>query len=107
MSLRVCTSPGCPNLREGAGYCPDCARARDQARGSRHDRGYGKTHTDTRKAWAPRVAEGTVRCSRCRNFIEAGQPWHLDHDDDDRTKYRGPSHKRCNLSAGGRASHRA
>ena len=102
--MKVCMQAGCPTLVT-TGYCTEHARQRDRARGSRHERGYGKGHTSLRKDWAPVVAQGTVRCSRCHEYIRAGQPWHLDHDDTYRTKYRGPSHKRCNLSAGGKAAH--
>jgi len=33
-----------------------------------------------------------VVCSRCRRPILPGTAWQLDHDDYDRTLYRGPSH---------------
>jgi len=33
------------------------------------------------------------RCWRCGELIRPGQPWHLGHDDYDRTKYRGPEHR--------------
>jgi hypothetical protein len=37
-------------------------------------------------------------------LILPGTEWALDHTDD-RTGYLGPSHKRCNDSAGGKAAH--
>lgn len=102
--MKVCMLAGCPALVK-TGYCPKHKRELDRARGNRHLRGYGNSHTNLRNDWAQIVAKGTVRCSRCSDYIGAGQPWHLDHDDSDRTKYRGPSHVRCNLAAGGKASH--
>lgn len=66
-------------------------------------RGYGHAHQRRRAAWAPRVATGTVPCWRCGNLIPAGAPWHLGHDDHDRSVYRGPEHTACNLAAAGRA----
>ena len=65
---------------------------------SRQARGYGASHIARRANLAPIVATGRTRCVRCNHLIEAGQPWHLDHDDDRRT-YLGPAHAHCNLSA--------
>ena len=45
------------------------------------------------------VATGTVRCARCDELIASDEEWQLDHRDDGRG-WLGPSHKRCNLSAG-------
>ena len=47
----------------------------------------------------PVVAAGDVRCARCNEVIGPGEEWQLDHRDDGRG-WLGPSHKRCNLSAG-------
>jgi hypothetical protein len=95
----------CRRLHDGTGRCPTCtARTRattDRARGTTTQRGYGAPHQHTRDAWAPIVATGTVPCTRCHHLIQPDEAWHLDHDDDDRTRYRGPAHKHCNLAAGG------
>jgi hypothetical protein len=46
---------------------------------------------------APLVA-GLAVCVRCREPIEAGSAWALDHRDD-RNGYLGPAHHRCNAQA--------
>lgn len=103
MAKRPCTRPGCPNLSDRAGYCTACARARDRARGTRQQRGYGKAHDDTRKAGLT-AAYGT-QCARCPELMLPGQPLHLDHNAR-RDGYLGFSHAACNLSAAGKAAHR-
>jgi hypothetical protein len=104
--MRVCSEPGCPTLIPKAGRCAEHARAHDKARGSRQQRGYGSQHTALRREWSPKVATGTIKCWRCGQYIRAGQPWDLGHDDTDRTKYQGPEHaNQCNRAAAGRASH--
>lgn len=67
-------------------------------RGTTNERGYGADHDRERARWAPVVAAGGVVCARCPDVIEPDQPWHLDHTDD-RTRYLGPSHRRCNIAA--------
>ena len=67
------------------------------SRGSRRQRGYGPAHIRLREQWAPLVAAGRVNCARCGKPIPPRADWHLGHDDDDRTKYRGPEHAACNL----------
>jgi hypothetical protein len=107
MALTACRGyPGhrCPSLVP-RGRCIDCARVVDAQRGRRQQRGYGAHHDALREAWSPAVEAGRVKCWRCQVLIKAGSAWHLGHDDDDRTKYRGPEHMRCNLSAAGKASH--
>jgi hypothetical protein len=69
-------------------------------RPSSTQRGYGYKHQQRRARWAPIVAKGKVRCSRCGEPIQVGQAWHLDHEDEDRTRYRGPGHEDCNVGAG-------
>ena len=59
-------------------------------------RGYGSRHKRLRKSWAPKVRAGKVNCARCGLLIGPGQPWDLGHDDDDRSLYSGPEHRRCN-----------
>lgn len=60
--------------------------------------GYGSQHQKLRAQWRPYVEAGIVHCARegCGQLIEPGTPWDLGHDDQDRTKYRGPEHARCN-----------
>jgi hypothetical protein len=103
--MRVCSQPGCPQLIPAQGRCPEHARQMEHARGSRHARGYGKDHTALRAHLAPAVSAGQVKCWRCHEPIAAGEPWDLGHNDDDRTKYRGPEHVHCNRSAAGKHSH--
>jgi len=68
-------------------------------RAKTHDRGYGSRHQRKRKDEQRKVNRGGVSCSRCGGPIVPGEDWHLDHDDDDRKRYRGPSHKKCNIAA--------
>lgn len=102
---KICGKAGCPATTT-ASLCTTHAREADKARGTREQRGYGTAHINARKALAPHVATGTVPCARCGDPIQPGQDWHLDHDDDDRGKYIGPSHAQCNLSAAGTQAHR-
>ena len=69
--------------------------------GSTRARGYSGAHQRIRRAWAPIVASGTARCTRCKELIAPDARWHLDHRDD-RTGWEGAAHKQCNESAGGR-----
>jgi hypothetical protein len=62
------------------------------SKGKTCTKGYDTTHKLLRKQWAKQVAAGEVKCWRCREFIEPGEPWDLGHDDHDRTVYRGPEH---------------
>jgi len=100
---RVCAEPGCPEL-QAAPRCPGHAREAEQVRGTRQQRGYTAAHDRLREKWRPRVEAGLVDCARCERRILPGETWALDHSDD-RIGYLGPSHKRCNDSAGGRAAH--
>lgn len=63
---------------------------------SRRNPRYGSAHDKARRSWEPKVARGDIACARCGNLIEPGEPWDLDHDDSDRTRYLGPSHASCN-----------
>ena len=65
-----------------------------------HSQRYPWAHRKMRLLVQEQMAAGaTFRCARCRRPIETGQAWHLDHSDD-RATYIGPSHARCNTSAG-------
>lgn len=101
MSLRVCAEPGCPTLVNRT-RCRRHERARDQARGSRQDRGYDRQHELERAAWAPIVASGSCRCRRCRELIGPDEPWDLGHPDTDCDRPKAPEHQRCNRATSGR-----
>ena len=71
-------------------------------RKSTTDRGYGHRHQLARKALNQAVLSGGVLCARCGEPIEANEPWDLGHDDNDRSRYTGPEHRRCNRATAGR-----
>jgi hypothetical protein len=71
------------------------------------ERGYGQQHRRLREEWEQRLDRGqVVVCCRCGRVITSSDRWDLDHHDSDRSKHLGPSHARCNRSAGGRKSAR-
>jgi hypothetical protein len=75
-------------------------------RRSTAQRGYGRQHRELRERWARRIDAGQhIICTRCGLIIKPDQRWDLDHSDD-RRGHRGPSHARCNRSAGGKKSQR-
>lgn len=103
--MKVCNVPGCGTLTRKS-KCLKHEREADRARGTRHQRGYGKEHDALRRQWAPIVESGRVVCWRCRELITPGAQWDLGHLDD-RTGYGGPEHaNRCNRAAAGRSAHR-
>lgn len=62
---------------------------------------HGAAHTKARKQWAARHRPSNP-CVRCGLPLGPMGPWlHLDHDDVDKTLYRGFAHASCNTSAGG------
>lgn len=70
-------------------------------------RGYGSHHRKIRDHYQAIIDSGeAVYCWRpdCGKQL-FGRDWHLGHDDDDRTKYRGPECIKCNTSAGGKSAH--
>lgn len=101
-SKRVCTTPGCPTLTTGT-RCPAHQADHERARGTRQQRGYDALHDRMRKAWAPKVAAGTIRCTRCQQPIDPATPWDLGHTDD-RRAWTGPEHAVCNRVAAGQKS---
>ena len=64
-------------------------------KGNTTGRGYGHTHQQLRKQWARQVAAGGVKCWRCHELIDPGDPWDFGHDDYDRSLYRGPDIERA------------
>lgn len=68
------------------------------------DRGYGIEHQKRRERERRLVEAGKAMCWRCNKPIDPGEPWDLGHDDNDRTQYNGPEHRRCNRAT---KSHRA
>lgn len=98
--MRVCAEPGCPTLTTST-RCPSHTRAKDKARGTRQERGYGAEHKAERKRWEPIVATGGVRCWRCEVLLDPKLPWDLGHKDD-RSGYAGPECVRCNRATAGR-----
>ena len=107
MGKRVCAEPGCPTLVDPTAYrglCPTHRRQRDQDRGTREQRGYGREHTQERTKIQNLINAGSaVHCHRCGVRL-VGHDWHLDHTPD-RDGYRGPACATCNLHLAGRARH--
>lgn len=99
---RPCPVPGCPGtIAVGQRYCTEHASRHERVRGTRQQRGYGTEHERERERWKPIVATGTAKCIRCGELIAPNAKWSPDHLDD-RSGYGGPSHRLCNLKAGGR-----
>jgi hypothetical protein len=71
-----------------------------KATGSTSQRGYGWQHQKARKAALAAFWPGQP-CARCQKPMLSSVDVELDHDDRDRTKYIGLSHKTCNREHGG------
>jgi hypothetical protein len=97
-----------PALSRRHKYCGECRRKQLQGTATRPPRpspvarGYGTAHRLRRKALAPLVATGTVKCARCGKLIGRDTPWDLGHVDGDRSRYLGPEHRRCNRATSSR-----
>jgi 5-methylcytosine-specific restriction protein A len=64
--LRVCSTPGCPNLTPG-GKCDGCQAKAEQQRGTSTQRGYGHKH---RTLFRPRVlARANYICELCQRNV--------------------------------------
>lgn len=102
---RICGKASCPHVADGR-YCTKHNAEYEQARGSSNQRGYGAGHQALRRAFIPEVLAGMATCWRCKEPIKPDEAWDLGHDDEDRTKYKGPEHSgRCNRAAAGRRAH--
>ncbi|HEX3643357.1 MAG TPA: hypothetical protein VHV10_18890 [Ktedonobacteraceae bacterium] len=67
-------------------------------RGTTVQRGYGQSHKRIRAMLLP-MAIGQP-CPRCGETMWATDDLDLGHDDDDRSRYNGIEHAKCNRSAG-------
>ncbi|WP_326548706.1 hypothetical protein QGN32_11630 [Mycolicibacterium sp. ND9-15] len=68
-------------------------------RATTNQRGYDAAHKAERERVGRIVAAGLATCARCGKPIHPAHKWHLDHHDTDRSRYIGPSHASCNVSA--------
>lgn len=100
---RNCPKPNCIKVADGR-YCTEHNREHEANRGTRQQRGYNAKYDRDRKWWKVRVDLGLVECWRCSAPLKPGAPFHLGHDDNDRTIVKGPECPACNLSAAGKAS---
>lgn len=67
--LSPCHVKSCPNLSD----CPEHKRTTTQ-------RDYGAQHQRERATWQRRMDAGDViRCRRCKQPIQPGEPWDLGH----------------------------
>lgn len=108
MAKRVCLEAGCPELTDTT-RCHTHTREHDRARGTRQQRGYDARHDKMRAWWQSRLNAGQViYCWRCatQGTLTRIDPshWHLGHDDEDRSRYRGPECVPCNTATAGRMS---
>lgn len=72
------------------------------SKGTTSQRGYDHKHKKLRKQVEPQVLAGKAFCWRCGEKIQPTDAWDLGHDDEDRTKYRGPEHQGCNRATANR-----
>lgn len=91
----------CPTiLTQGERRCPRHAKAYEQRRGTRQERGYDARHDRLRAQWQGRIDRGEhVVCATCPTVI-TGRDWQLGHTED-RTGYLGPQCVPCNTRDGG------
>lgn len=105
----------CPAIgRWPRGRCPTHDRARDRARGTRTERGYGSTVLDTplgrmtfdqcRREYEQQLAREPMDCADGCGLAIDPNDWHLGHDEDDRGRIVGPLTSTCNLRAAGQKS---
>lgn len=111
---KLCAVCSCviPNRRK---YCDPCRDAKqgpwqrrsftDAAR-ERQRQYRSPEHKAERRRVADEVEAGEAFCWRCGQHIPPGSPFHLGHDDDDRSVYRGAECPECNLRAAARKGRR-
>lgn len=79
--MRVCLSPTCPTLTPiGVPRCPIHAAEHEQARGSRHERGYGNDHGARRADLLRHLMPGTP-CPVCGLGMWTTQALDADHSE--------------------------
>lgn len=86
-------------------------RKTDNAASRERRRQYNSAeHKRLRAQAARQVAAGDAHCWRCGRWLAPDEPFHLGHDDHDRTIYRGTECVGCNLKAaakkGAQVAHR-
>lgn len=92
----------------GTQRCPACqpaATAARNARGNTTRRGYGSPHQALRKQLLEQFEPGQP-CARCGKPIRSKADAQLGHDDQDRSRYKGLEHVRCNEATAGRRDNR-
>lgn len=69
---KPCTTPGCPNVvpAGAGGKCGECRPIAEQARGSRHERGYGAEHERS----GDQALRGKTHCERCGEPFTSDNP---------------------------------
>lgn len=90
----------------GTQRCPRCQPAATAARNARPNttaRGYGSKHQRLREQLLAQFQPGQP-CARCGKPIASKDDAQLGHADQDRSRYRGLEHVRCNESTAGRRS---
>lgn len=101
MGKRVCAEHGCPIVSDQS-RCPIHTRSKDEARGTRQQRGYDSVHGRLRAAWQRKLDRGhVVTCWRCKDPIDRTN-WTLGHCDIDRDVYHGPECPPCDYATKGR-----
>lgn len=99
--MKVCAVPGCPNL-QAESRCAEHRREREQARGTRQQRGYDGAHDRLRADYQRRMDQGErFACWRGGGPIDPNG-WTLGHCDDDRGVYHGPECPPCDYATAGR-----
>jgi hypothetical protein len=108
MTKRVCAEPGCPKIQDET-RCAKHRRERDQARGTRQQRGYDSRYNAIGRSYQARMDAGQrFNCWRCGNALgtRRGTEWQLGHCDNDRTVIHGPECPGCNLATASRQGQR-
>jgi energy-coupling factor transporter ATP-binding protein EcfA2 len=83
------------------GDVPVGPQPKQATRGSTTARGYGSGHRKLRAHYQRRMDRGErFDCWRCGGRLDPNR-WDLGHDEDDRSKYRGPEHVGRDCPAGG------